>query len=74
MPNLWNSEYFQVFEHQNISFPGSIPRPKVAHVQEVFSTLYHNLGINLDSQRLFDFRGRPQYLVDPGVRPIKELV
>ena len=42
--------------------------------QEVFATLYHNLGVNLDSQRLFDFRGRPQYLVDPGVRPIKELV
>lgn len=42
--------------------------------QEVFATLYHNLGLNLDSQRLFDFRGRPQYLVDPGVRPIAELV
>ena len=42
--------------------------------QEVFATLYHNLGVNLDSQRLFDFRGRPQYLVEPGVRPIKELV
>ena len=42
--------------------------------QEVFATLYHNLGVNLDSQRLFDFRGRPEYLVDPGVRPIKELV
>jgi len=42
--------------------------------QEVFATLYHNLGVNLESERLFDFRGRPQYLVDPGVRPIAELV
>ena len=41
---------------------------------EVYSTLYHNLGINLDSQRLFDFRGRPQYLVEPGMRPMPELV
>lgn len=41
---------------------------------EVFATLYRNLGVNLDSQRLFDFRGRPQYLVDPGVKPIAELI
>ncbi len=42
--------------------------------QEVFATLYHNLGVNLDSQRLFDFRGRPQYLIEPGVKPIAELI
>ncbi|MEO8497783.1 MAG: DUF1501 domain-containing protein [Planctomycetota bacterium] len=42
--------------------------------QEVFATLYHNLGVNLNADRLFDFRGRPQYLVDPGVRPIAELI
>jgi len=42
--------------------------------QEVFATLYHNLGVDLNAVRLFDFRGRPQYLVDPGVRPIAELV
>jgi hypothetical protein len=42
--------------------------------EEVHATLYKNLGINLASApRLFDFRGRPQYLVDPGVKPIKEL-
>jgi hypothetical protein len=42
--------------------------------QEVFATLYHNLGVPLNSQRLFDFRGRPQYLIDPAVRPIREAV
>ena len=42
--------------------------------QEVFATLYHNLGVPLQSRRLFDFRGRPQYLVDPDVKPIMELV
>jgi len=41
---------------------------------EVFATLYHNLGIDLSSRRLFDFRGRPQYVVDPEVRPIRELI
>jgi len=42
--------------------------------QEVFATLYHNLGVNLDSQRLFDFRGRPQNLVEPGVKPLAVLI
>ncbi len=41
---------------------------------EVFATLYYNLGINLDSQRLFDFRGRPNRLVNANVRPLHELV
>jgi uncharacterized protein (DUF1501 family) len=51
--------------------------PATRHVtfEEVHATLYHNLGINLTTApRLFDFRGRPQYLVDPAVKPIKELV
>ena len=42
--------------------------------QEVFATLYHNLGVNLESERLFDFRGRPQTLVEAGVKPIAELI
>jgi hypothetical protein len=43
--------------------------------EEVHATLYRNLGINLaTAPRLFDFRGRPQYLVDPSVKPIKELI
>lgn len=42
--------------------------------QEVFATIYHNLGIDLDSQRLFDFRGVPRRFVESGVRPIAELV
>ncbi len=42
--------------------------------QEVMATLYHNLGVNLESERLFDFRGRPQYIVPPEVQPIRELI
>ena len=42
--------------------------------QEVFATLYHNLGLNLQTVREFDLRGRPQYPVDPGVEPIRELI
>ncbi|MCG8583480.1 MAG: DUF1501 domain-containing protein, partial [Pirellulales bacterium] len=42
--------------------------------QEVFATLYKNMGINLSATRAFDLRGRPQYLVEPGVQPMRELV
>jgi len=42
--------------------------------QEVWATLYHNVGIDVRHARTFDLAGRPQYLVDPGVEPIRELV
>ncbi|MSR60589.1 MAG: DUF1501 domain-containing protein [Planctomycetaceae bacterium] len=41
---------------------------------EVFATLYHNLGIDTSSVTLNDLNGRPQYLVDDVVRPLRELV
>jgi hypothetical protein len=41
---------------------------------EVFATLYHNLGIDVKSTTITDLHGRPQYLVDGNVRPIRELV
>jgi hypothetical protein len=42
--------------------------------QEVWATLYQNLGLNLRAVREFDLRGRPQYLVDQGIEPMKELI
>jgi hypothetical protein len=42
--------------------------------QEVFATLYTNLGLDVGTVREFDLRGRPQYLVEPGTRPISELI
>lgn len=42
--------------------------------QEVFATLYGNLGLDYRTIREFDLRGRPQYLVDPGTEPIRELI
>ena len=41
---------------------------------EVFATLYHNLGINVQTATVTDNSGRPHYLVDSGVQPIRELV
>ncbi len=41
--------------------------------QEVFATLYHSLGIDVNTATINDLSGRPQYLID-GVQPIRELV
>ncbi len=41
--------------------------------QEVFATLYHNLGIDLASTTVDDPSGRPHYLLDH-VEPIRELL
>lgn len=41
---------------------------------EVFATLYHNLGIDVNKVTIPDFTGRPQFLVDNGIQPMKELV
>jgi hypothetical protein len=41
---------------------------------EVHATLYHNLGIDVNKVTVTDLTGRPQFLVDPGIQPIRELV
>ncbi len=43
------------------------------HLQEVFATVYHQLGIDLEVNQLVDTAGRPQYILDHR-RPIAELV
>ncbi len=42
--------------------------------QQIFATLYHNLGINLSNVREFDPNGRPQYPIDPTTEALRELV
>ncbi len=41
---------------------------------EVFATLYHNLGIDVSKTTVNDLSGRPQFLVDRGLQPMRELV
>ena len=41
---------------------------------EVFATLYHNLGIDVNKATVTDLSGRPQFLVDNGHQPMRELV
>lgn len=42
--------------------------------QEVFATIYHNLGIEANKTTINDLHGRPQYLVDSDTQPIAELI
>jgi uncharacterized protein (DUF1501 family) len=43
------------------------------HMQEVFATIYDNLGINVATTTIPDHNGRPQYLLERQ-QPIRELV
>jgi hypothetical protein len=49
-------------------------KDRPVHFQEVFATLYHRLGIDVNTVTLTDFSGRPQYLVDRGYQPMPELI
>jgi hypothetical protein len=52
---------------------GGVPVDRPVHVQEVFATLYRNLGIDVNTVKLTDLNGRPHYLVDENRQPIGEL-
>jgi hypothetical protein len=49
----------------------AVDRP--VHFQEIFATLYHNMGIDVNRATVTDLSGRPHYLVD-GYQPIRELI
>ncbi len=48
------------------------PIDRPVHFQEVFATLYRNLGIDIEQATITDINGRPRYLVD-GYLPLEEL-
>src|SRR5206468_10633224 len=51
---------------------GESAKDRPVHFQEIFATLYRNLGINPATTTLTDPSGRPQYLVEHS--PIRELI
>ncbi len=53
---------------------GEFPKERPVHFQEVFATLYQNLGIDVSRTTIPDVGGRPQFLVDPIYPPLPELV
>jgi hypothetical protein len=38
------------------------------------ATIYHNLGIDVNTATVRDYNGRPHYLVDDGRQPISEII
>ena len=53
---------------------GEHPTERPVHFQEIFATLYHNLGINTDRATLNDLHGRPRFLVDHvQYQPLREV-
>jgi hypothetical protein len=53
---------------------GAEAKDRPVHFQEVFATLYHNLGIDPHTVTLDDLTGRPRYLVDAEYHALPELV
>ncbi|MFO0914467.1 MAG: DUF1501 domain-containing protein [Pirellulales bacterium] len=53
---------------------GEFVTDRPVRFQEVFATLYHSVGIDIRSTTVTDLQGRPQYLVDSGIEPIRELI
>ncbi|QDU07564.1 DUF1501 domain-containing protein [Gimesia aquarii] len=54
---------------------GEYAEDRPVHFQEVFATLYHNLGINVETTTVTDLQGRPRYLVDNNAyKVMRELV
>lgn len=52
---------------------GEVPHDRPIHYQDVFATLYRQLGIDVNTATVPDHSGRPQYLVDRR-EPIRELI
>lgn len=52
---------------------GEVPHDRPIHYQDVFATLYRQLGIDVGTTTIPDPNGRPQYLLDRR-EPIRELV
>ena len=53
---------------------GGIATKRPVTHQEIFATLYRNIGLNLSQVREFDPNGRPQYPVEPDTLPLREVV
>ena len=53
---------------------GGMPARRPVKFQEVFATLYHNMGIDAHKDRVFDNGGTPRYPADPDAEPLHEVI
>lgn len=52
---------------------GEMPDERPIHYRDVFATLYHNVGLNLETTPIYDSQNRPHFLLADH-KPIRELV
>ena len=52
---------------------GEEPQDRPVHYQDVFATLYHQLGIDVQNTMIYDATNRPNFLLDRR-EPIRELI
>lgn len=50
------------------------PNDRPVRFKEVHATLFNNLGIPTNQERIFDLQGRPHHPVSPEVKPLPELI
>ncbi|MBI1375105.1 MAG: DUF1501 domain-containing protein [Phycisphaera sp.] len=53
---------------------GEYAQDRPVHFQDVFATLYHNMGIDPHRTYVKDLHGRPTHLIDPDRAPIAEIL
>lgn len=53
---------------------GGEAKDRPVHFQEVFATLYNNLGIDPETTLITDLTGRPRHLVEPKYKLMREVV
>jgi hypothetical protein len=53
---------------------GEYASERPVRFEEVFATLYRNLGIDPHQATIQDLDGRPQYLIEPEFLPLRELI
>ena len=53
---------------------GAAPKDRPVKFQEVFATLYHNMGLLDHGERIFDPSGTPRRPIDTGIKPLRELI
>ena len=69
---LFPKDVQQVIGQTNRYGEYAVKRP--VKFQEVFATLYKNIGLDLNGTRIFDSSGVPRYLVDDGIEPLHEVI
>jgi hypothetical protein len=51
-----------------------VPANRPVKFQEIFATLYHNMGLDAHRDRQFDGAGVPRYPTDSDIEPMRELI